>query len=137
MDRSGNEKLVHGTEVVPAGARVRSWPGLRPAGEVSDCLPSSLAVALPPRRPLALDACCLNADARWLTSSRTRRSEDGGVKCQVPVLQKVQKIAEVPQTQIVERMVDVQCQVPVMLMVQEQPRCHRHRTWREFGNDYY
>eukprot|EP00971_Amphidinium_carterae_P289869 5755871-Amphidinium_carterae.2 len=33
MDRSGNEKLVHGTAVVPARAEVRSWPGLRPAGE--------------------------------------------------------------------------------------------------------
>eukprot|EP00971_Amphidinium_carterae_P229853 4561109-Amphidinium_carterae.1 len=33
MDRSGNEKLVHDTEVVPAGAEVGSWPGLRPAGE--------------------------------------------------------------------------------------------------------
>eukprot|EP00971_Amphidinium_carterae_P270136 5359574-Amphidinium_carterae.1 len=33
MERSGKEALVHGTEVLPAGAHVRSWPGLRPAGE--------------------------------------------------------------------------------------------------------
>eukprot|EP00971_Amphidinium_carterae_P090945 1800071-Amphidinium_carterae.1 len=36
MQRSGNEALVHGTEVVPATAMVRSWPGLRPKGEVSE-----------------------------------------------------------------------------------------------------
>eukprot|EP00971_Amphidinium_carterae_P250158 4965959-Amphidinium_carterae.1 len=33
---SGTEKLVHGTEVVPAGAYVGSWPGLPPLGEVSE-----------------------------------------------------------------------------------------------------
>eukprot|EP00971_Amphidinium_carterae_P204178 4051753-Amphidinium_carterae.1 len=32
----GREKLVHGTEVVPATAFVCSWPGLRPRGEVSE-----------------------------------------------------------------------------------------------------
>eukprot|EP00971_Amphidinium_carterae_P137902 2733208-Amphidinium_carterae.1 len=29
----GTEKLVHGTEVVPATARVHSWPGLSRGGE--------------------------------------------------------------------------------------------------------
>eukprot|EP00971_Amphidinium_carterae_P214550 4257790-Amphidinium_carterae.1 len=33
---SGTEKLVHGTEVVPATATVYLWPGLRPLGEVSE-----------------------------------------------------------------------------------------------------
>eukprot|EP00971_Amphidinium_carterae_P233305 4630585-Amphidinium_carterae.1 len=32
----GTEKLVDGTEVVPATARVKNWPGLRPRGEVSE-----------------------------------------------------------------------------------------------------
>eukprot|EP00971_Amphidinium_carterae_P009271 183031-Amphidinium_carterae.1 len=36
MDRGGTEKLVHGTEVVAATAKVESWPGLRPKGEVSE-----------------------------------------------------------------------------------------------------
>eukprot|EP00971_Amphidinium_carterae_P239092 4746181-Amphidinium_carterae.1 len=36
MERSGNEKLVHGTEVLPATARVGTWPGLRPRAEVSE-----------------------------------------------------------------------------------------------------
>eukprot|EP00971_Amphidinium_carterae_P102028 2019812-Amphidinium_carterae.1 len=30
---TGMEKLVHGTEVVPATVLVGSWPGLQPAGE--------------------------------------------------------------------------------------------------------
>eukprot|EP00971_Amphidinium_carterae_P045481 894982-Amphidinium_carterae.1 len=29
----GTESLLHGTEVVPATAQVRNWPGLRPQGE--------------------------------------------------------------------------------------------------------
>eukprot|EP00971_Amphidinium_carterae_P290915 5776991-Amphidinium_carterae.1 len=33
IHKSGQESLVHWTEVVPATAMVRSWPGLRPAGE--------------------------------------------------------------------------------------------------------
>eukprot|EP00971_Amphidinium_carterae_P214586 4258323-Amphidinium_carterae.1 len=36
MYRSGKEALVHGTEVLPATAIVRRWPGLRPQGEVSE-----------------------------------------------------------------------------------------------------
>mmetsp|Transcript_5370 Transcript_5370/g.11858 ORF Transcript_5370/g.11858 Transcript_5370/m.11858 type:complete len:128 (+) Transcript_5370:13-396(+) len=36
ISQSGNEKLAHGTEVVPATAQVGSWPGLRPRGEVSE-----------------------------------------------------------------------------------------------------
>eukprot|EP00971_Amphidinium_carterae_P249375 4950000-Amphidinium_carterae.1 len=32
----GTKALVHGAEVVPATAEVRSWPGLRPKGEVSE-----------------------------------------------------------------------------------------------------
>eukprot|EP00971_Amphidinium_carterae_P081125 1604870-Amphidinium_carterae.1 len=32
----GTEALVHGAEVVPATAMVRSWPGLRQEGEVSE-----------------------------------------------------------------------------------------------------
>eukprot|EP00971_Amphidinium_carterae_P294214 5841822-Amphidinium_carterae.1 len=36
ITQSGNEKLVHGTEVLPAIARVDSWLGLRPKGEVSE-----------------------------------------------------------------------------------------------------
>eukprot|EP00971_Amphidinium_carterae_P074136 1465199-Amphidinium_carterae.1 len=34
--RTGNEKLVHGAEVVPETAIVGSWPGIRPKGEVSE-----------------------------------------------------------------------------------------------------
>eukprot|EP00971_Amphidinium_carterae_P075812 1497989-Amphidinium_carterae.1 len=36
ITQSDSEKLVHGTEVVPATAQVGSWPGLRPRGEVSE-----------------------------------------------------------------------------------------------------
>eukprot|EP00971_Amphidinium_carterae_P243955 4844316-Amphidinium_carterae.1 len=36
IERSGTEKLVHGIAVVPATVRVDSWPGLQPAGEVSE-----------------------------------------------------------------------------------------------------
>eukprot|EP00971_Amphidinium_carterae_P228644 4535178-Amphidinium_carterae.1 len=33
ITRSGTETLLHGTEIVPAKARVRDWPGLRRPGE--------------------------------------------------------------------------------------------------------
>eukprot|EP00971_Amphidinium_carterae_P290644 5771641-Amphidinium_carterae.1 len=36
MERSGKEALIQGTEVVPATAWVRSWPGLGPKGELSE-----------------------------------------------------------------------------------------------------
>eukprot|EP00971_Amphidinium_carterae_P156647 3105193-Amphidinium_carterae.1 len=36
MDRSGNEKLVHGTEVVPARASMENWPGFLRQGQVSE-----------------------------------------------------------------------------------------------------
>eukprot|EP00971_Amphidinium_carterae_P159538 3162666-Amphidinium_carterae.1 len=36
ITQSGNEKLVHGTEVLPPTAKVGSWPGLRPCGQVSE-----------------------------------------------------------------------------------------------------
>eukprot|EP00971_Amphidinium_carterae_P238149 4727922-Amphidinium_carterae.1 len=34
--RSGTEALIYGTEVVPDGALVQDWPGLRAQGEVSE-----------------------------------------------------------------------------------------------------
>eukprot|EP00971_Amphidinium_carterae_P069835 1381844-Amphidinium_carterae.1 len=36
ITESGNEKLVHGTEVLPATGRVDSLIGIRPEGEVSE-----------------------------------------------------------------------------------------------------
>eukprot|EP00971_Amphidinium_carterae_P170830 3385612-Amphidinium_carterae.1 len=36
IHESGKEPLIHGTEVLPATAQVRSWPGLRSKGEVSE-----------------------------------------------------------------------------------------------------
>eukprot|EP00971_Amphidinium_carterae_P302356 6008046-Amphidinium_carterae.1 len=33
ITQSGKEKLIHGTEVLPATTKVESWPGLRSAGE--------------------------------------------------------------------------------------------------------
>eukprot|EP00971_Amphidinium_carterae_P235466 4672862-Amphidinium_carterae.1 len=36
IQRSGKEALIHGNKVLPATAKVGSWPGLRPAGEVSE-----------------------------------------------------------------------------------------------------
>eukprot|EP00971_Amphidinium_carterae_P061855 1224922-Amphidinium_carterae.1 len=36
IHRSGTERVVHGTEVVPNAARVSDWPGLGPKGEVSE-----------------------------------------------------------------------------------------------------
>eukprot|EP00971_Amphidinium_carterae_P314925 6260327-Amphidinium_carterae.1 len=34
IHESGTEALIRGTEVLPATAQVRSWPGLWPGGEV-------------------------------------------------------------------------------------------------------
>eukprot|EP00971_Amphidinium_carterae_P233097 4626763-Amphidinium_carterae.1 len=36
LERTGNEKFIHGTEEVPRAYYVGSWPGLRPFGEVSE-----------------------------------------------------------------------------------------------------
>eukprot|EP00971_Amphidinium_carterae_P078851 1560105-Amphidinium_carterae.1 len=36
ITKSGKESLVHVTEVVPATALMKDWPGLRPLGEVSE-----------------------------------------------------------------------------------------------------
>eukprot|EP00971_Amphidinium_carterae_P313242 6225444-Amphidinium_carterae.1 len=44
--RRGRETFVHGREVVPATARVDSWPGLRPQGEVSEYQLRALAAEL-------------------------------------------------------------------------------------------
>eukprot|EP00971_Amphidinium_carterae_P183703 3646640-Amphidinium_carterae.1 len=36
IQKTATPTLLHGTEVVPATVQVRSWPGLRPKGEVSE-----------------------------------------------------------------------------------------------------
>eukprot|EP00971_Amphidinium_carterae_P014763 291340-Amphidinium_carterae.1 len=32
----GSGKLVHGVDVVPDGAQLSCWPGIRPPGEISE-----------------------------------------------------------------------------------------------------
>eukprot|EP00971_Amphidinium_carterae_P288034 5717868-Amphidinium_carterae.1 len=36
IQKTATAALLHGTEVLPARAQVRSWPGLGPIGEVSE-----------------------------------------------------------------------------------------------------